>query len=638
MLVGLKGYNVFKLQVCESFRPWHLERSRQLLYLYRNKLKKSKLYIVYTFTELELARIYFFLERWKLLRKKKINTKIYAVYSLLANPCFLLLIYTQLRTSRSFYVGQAFSFGARANLALSAITKLSAQLLSKTYALKPSTFLRVSFNRKTHPILSVPSTKDALLQYAIAFLLANLFKINANLFTHINISFWGYSVLSHLKTYWSGCQWFVTFFIKNVNSLSFQRVFILEVSIFCNDKSFIQLLSAFFSFGYISVSRFLKSNLRFPRVGRKLTTLNLVCCEIYFVNFDNWVSHLMALTQSSNINLCYSNCFIGKFIINFSLNKFAMLGLYVIKYFIVLTAHIKRHVLMPYSVFQTVYYMRFIDFFMFGISGTQKVANTILSVVSNFLYGRLYITLCKASTKILYSSVKVAFLGYNIFSVTNSFKGGTSLKLCVPVRDLFSYFCRLGFFLIGSQLKSFYYFARRVNRLLYVQNSSIIVTFFNKLILSIYLFYGLFSKIFLLYPIYVGLVRSCFLTMTHYQKNTRGFWSKNVSLSYNTFTPFLYSLAFLKNNTAPFPNKDLFVIFDLCSIFTRDTLLFNLQPITELFCIVPKCKLQAHYWYQFSQVRFNSPVGKKVPVCQKHFFLLTYGTFSIPVPFNWIGV
>lgn len=160
--------------VCEVLQATHFKKAKSFLNNYKGRISKSSNKVKLTFTIENMAKAYFKLDQ--ILHKcKNLLSGVCAtlpIYSLLCDPCYLVVAYSSLKNKSSSGVNDV----PVSNVTLSNIVSMSKKLLSHQYYPKPTKriFIRKS-NGKMRP-LGISSTQDKIIQQSIYIIFNPLFE------------------------------------------------------------------------------------------------------------------------------------------------------------------------------------------------------------------------------------------------------------------------------------------------------------------------------------------------------------------------------------------------------------------------------------------------------------------------------
>jgi len=159
---------------CQVPYPEHIEKAQGLFKNYKKRITKSSKICQKVFTLNNIAKAYmkFDLLTMELKNLKKARRISLPLYSLLMDPCYLLIAFSSLKKTK----GSGIDDIPVENITLSSLCTLAKQLQDRSYQPNPTKRIFISkTNGKMRP-LGIASSKDKVIQQAIYLVLTEVFE------------------------------------------------------------------------------------------------------------------------------------------------------------------------------------------------------------------------------------------------------------------------------------------------------------------------------------------------------------------------------------------------------------------------------------------------------------------------------
>jgi hypothetical protein len=160
--------------VCEVPQMTHFKKAKSFLDNYKGRILKSSNKVKLIFTIENMAKAYFELDQI-LHECKNLFSNMCAklpIYSLLCDPCYLLIAYSSLKNKSSSGVDDVLV----SNVTLTNIVNMSKKLLSHEYSPKPTKRIFIRKSNGKMRALGISSTQDKIVQQGIYIIFNPLFE------------------------------------------------------------------------------------------------------------------------------------------------------------------------------------------------------------------------------------------------------------------------------------------------------------------------------------------------------------------------------------------------------------------------------------------------------------------------------
>lgn len=531
-------------------------------------------------------------------------------YQNLMNPCFLLVIYCEIKKNRIGETRNAY-LGV---VSLDFLVFLASGFSHKKYSPKPirRIFIReVSGKMKS---FGVASLIDNIVQQVLKFVLTLRFELVFSDFSYgCRPKHNSHFALKYIHNYWVNIKWFIDCSLARecFDAFSFS-VFLSVFNCYIDDYWTSIIINKILKVGYI-----------------------------YFGNLCNSLLEFKAgLAQSLNISSFLCNIFLHELDIQLELCLNTSL--------ILISKEVFKYFRMHKKFFQ---YIRYLDHFILGVDGDKKRAYTALIFVAMIL-GSLGMKLSIEKSSVKNSMKGIVFMGYHIYNrclcnikweKKNSLKVcGCTLHLKIPFQNLFQCFVKWGFFQRVNNRKSFKFVGRRQDKWLFVKNAYEIIIRFNSIIRRVEHYYSGATKKNALVKFWHLLKRSAGLTLAH------KFNKKNVSWAFHKFGRNLTvinpkngkGIYFwkLREGVYKFGSGDLSDLLFIWHNISIPIMLNKIRSVEKLDCVIPNCTGKANRWYYIKHRKclksfkykkvILSYFAKQISLCASHYKLIHVGLYD----------
>ena len=660
--------------VCEVPQVAHLKKAKSFLKNYNGRIEKSSNNVKQTFTLLNMARAYYkfdsILHECKDLPYGKCITL--PIYQILCDPCFLLIAYSSLKSSSASGIDDV----PVGNVTLSNINSIAKRLASHQYSPKPTkrVFIRKS-NGKMRPI-GISSTQDKIVQQAIILIFNPLFEPTFLDSSHGFRPKRGcHSALKTIYYRWKRPKWFIEADISQCFDKISHSTLLLYINKRVKDYWLSILINKFLKAGYIHFEGLTDS-----RVVNKVGTpqgsiLSPLFCNILLHEFDVEVRSLIYSinnTRNKKVSAAYKEAtsqYVG------SKWEHAIDSVYKLtpnvdkreirKHFRKIRVLNARNESIPYldedPNYRKLQYVRYADDFLLSFIGPKSEAARILKVLVQYLWYICKLEVNIDKVAITHHKKWLLFLGYKIkghYDLNVKWDkergqriGGTTLKLGVPLKQLFNRFAERGFFQKARKGKAIKLVARRQDKWLFMSDVDIVKRY-NAVVRGISNYYSLSTQQSVLYELFYTLKRSCALTLAHKHKKKFAKWAfdkygKNLGIEVKgSKEPVVFYLPKVSEDVygpkSKTKSKEV-SMSDLTMKIQGTTIPSTLHAVchaSELDCSIPGCPNKASDWHHIkhrkkykgpdSKRKLLSYTAKQIPVCKAHHLSIHSGKYDGP--------
>ena len=633
-------------------RQMYIKKETEVFFnLFSNKINRASKKIQDSFTYDKIHCMFISLEL-ALKNQSQNGYYKYNLFELFCNPCFLLYCYLQLKITKSNNINNE-------NITLSIILALSIKLVSKTY--KPVPIRRVFIskgNGKMRP-LSIASIIDTIVQKAILIFLDPIFEKQ---FLKYSYGFRKnkscHTCLSQIYYNWTGIKWFIEVDFQN----SFDQVNHAILMSLINKNFFNYqiswIISLVLKIGYINFGSILVNSKLDCKTGTHSgSLLSPFFCNIFLHSLDsfiisycNKISHVCYKTDLKRWKIDDQSFRpkISKTLSNIQLQD---------------TFFKKVYNCVENFIWRKLTYVRYADNFLLGFIGPKKEATKILTIISWFVELFLGMSLDIDKTNVQHHEKGVYFLGYKIWKkYCSNFKNensnlrynllnkSTRLNFSIPLEKLFYHYAKLGFLQKAKKHSINKFVGRRQDKWLFLISDAAIIYRFNSIFKNIANYYSGSTQQGVLSRLYFALKKSAYLTIAHRNSKRNASWTKK-KYGENLIIPTIKKNG-RKEFVELFKPKAGKVKWHISSKGQLDSI-FNIPigvpipqslnvicSVKDLFCAIPNCPNSAKEWYYIKhrkQVKSkkllkksNINIAKQIPVCEKHYLLITNGKYNGP--------
>lgn len=348
------------------------------------RLDKDTLSGVYKSNQLDLLRSYI------ISNKKCVNLSI-----IMSDPNFLIAAWARIR-SKSGSLTPALSKETLDGIRLPWFEETSNTMRNGIFQFSPSRRIYISKpNEKKRP-LTIPSSRDKIVQEAMRFLLMLIFEGDFSKNSHGWVTGRGcHTALNQIKMQFAHDNWFIEGDIgQQFPSINHQvLVELLKTKI--DDQAFIDLIYKYLRVGYgKQADDIIQMHIRTTQGG----VLSPILANIYMTPFDKWIeNHLIpkyTKGKRKKANPAYTKMIRFGKVTDHSIHS--------------LYSHDQNYI--------RLHYVRYADDFIMGLNGPKINCEQIVDECRIFLLEQLKLTLNVEKTKITHSQLDSAkFLGYRVY-------------------------------------------------------------------------------------------------------------------------------------------------------------------------------------------------------------------------------
>jgi group II intron reverse transcriptase/maturase len=652
---------------CQIPQSEIVKQSIKIFTRYKKKIEKSSDKISLAFTLQGIQQAY--TEFQQIICSSSVKGRLnLPIYSLLANPCYLLIAYSTLQDTKSMDINNI----PLSNITLGGIKKLAEDILSRKY--KPLPARRVfipKVNGKMRP-LGISSSRDKIIQQALNMLLVPLFEPTFSKNSHGFRK--GYSCHSSIRDIylrWRKVKWFMEFDLLQCFDRINHLVLLSEIDLRINDYWTLRLLDKLLKAGYIHFGGLSDSYLE-NRIGTPQgSILSPLLCNILLTPLDYFVEGLCStifVERQKIVNPDYNKLHRGsigtswadafKHIKDVTGTQVSMRDIRKCEQPI--RSQIVRKENIPYYAIDPLHrkllYTRYADDFLMSFVGPKSEACAILCKVVNFLSVRLLMNVNIDKTGVKHHEKGVLFLGFTLkgqyslnqkLTQSNNSKqrvGDVILKIGIPLEKLFQRFTNRGLFAKGVKTGGSRTVGRRVDKWLFLNSDYEVIVRFNSVINGVRNYYSASTQRSVLDRFWWAMRQSAALTIAHRHKKRSAKWAYEkygLDLTVKNEKGKEIKLLMPKvEGNIKFQGRnceDLQPVLQSISIPITPTAVVSAQ---ELDCSIPNCTLKADHWYHIRhRKKFKGPerkrsitayCAKQIPVCLNHHKLIHAGKYDGP--------
>nr|UXN44309.1 putative reverse transcriptase [Haslea karadagensis] len=350
------------------------------------------------------------------------NKKCVNLSQIMSDPNFLIAAWARIR-SNSESLTLAVSKETLDGIVLSWFEETANTMRNGVFQFSPSrrTYISKSDGRKR--LLTIPSSRDKIVQEAMRFLLMLIFKGDFSKNSHGWVSGRGcHTALNQIKMDFAHDNWFIEGDIDQQFPSLDHQVLIDLLKTKINDQAFIDLIYKYLKVGYgESLDKTVKMCVGISQRG----ILFSVLANIYMTPFDKWVERdlIPKYTKGKRrkTNLAYTKMIRSEKVTDHSIPS--------------LYAHDRN--------FIRLHYVRYADDFIMGLNGPKIYCKQIVDECKTFLFEQLKLILNIEKTKITHSQLDSAtFLGYRVYKtklskmkIAHNLKGQLSRRTINTILD-----------------------------------------------------------------------------------------------------------------------------------------------------------------------------------------------------------
>jgi len=660
--------------VCEVPQAAHFKKAKSFLKNYNGRIDKSSNNVKQTFTLDNMARAYYkfdtILHECKNLPYGRCISL--PIYRLLCNPCYLLIAYSSLKFRPSSGVDDV----PIGNVTLANIKSIARRLASHQYSPNPTkrVFIRKS-NGKMRP-LGISSTQDKIVQQAIILIFNPLFEPTFLDSSHGFRPKRGcHSALKTIYYRWKRPKWFIEADISQCFDKISHSTLLLYINKRINDYWLSMLINKFLRTGFIHFEGLTDSQVVNKAGTPQGSILSPLFCNILLHEFDVEVRNLIYSTNNTRnkkVSAAYKEAtsqYVGSkkehaidSVFKFTLNVDKC---EVRKHFKKIGVQNVRTDSITYldedPNYRKLQYVRYADDFLLSFIGPKSEAAHILKVLVQYLWYICKLEVNTDKVAITHHKTWLLFLGYKIkghYDLNIKWDeergqrvGATTLKLGVPLKQLFNRFTERGFFQKARKGKATKLVARRQDKWLFMSDVDI-VRRYNAITRGISNYYSLSTQQSVLYELFYNLRKSCALTLAHKHKKKSAKWAfdkygKDLRIVVGDLKePVSFYLPSISKDMYGSKSKKKIKEVSMCDLTMKiqgTTIPSTLHAVchaSELECCIPGCLNKASNWHHIkhrknykgsdSTRKLLSYTAKQIPVCKAHHFSIHSGKYDGP--------
>lgn len=577
-------------------------------------------------------------------------------YKTLADPCFLLIISSNIQNTKVDRIYHSFCD----NITLVDLISLGSDLLHKKYFPKSTKRIFIPVICGKMRLLGIVSLLDKIVQRALTIVVAPRLEL---VFSDFSYGFKPYcnhhSALTYIYNHWRSVHWFLECNLVQCFGVCNYSILLSTFTRYVDDYWTSVLINRIMRQGYIYFWNLCESLFEFDVIMSQRSMLSSLLCNIFF--------HELDIQLEKYCNNCFTACFkqggVNQRILttsNYYTNSFKKPSKWLSKGVrsnktCISFKHIRELHKAGHNLTESldlnakkIEYIRHFDHFILAIAGNKKFACEVLTRVSIFL-DSLGLKLDIKKSGVNHYEKGVLFLGYNIIGkyptevLWKQWKFiDRPLSLEIPVQKFFQRFVKQGFFQRIKSRKSFKFVGRKQNKWLFLSNAYEIIYRFNGIIRCVRSYYLSATQKSILNKFCQIMQRSAALTLAHkFKKN-------NVSWAIHKFGNKLTVINPTNGKRINLCRSltDLFQYEDfsyLSSILQGVPIPITLNAscfVRELNCAIPNCTLAGNRWYYIKHRKrfkgfeykkpFSSYFAKQIPLCESHYKLIYTGIYNGP--------
>lgn len=657
------------VKVCEVPQTEHFSNAQRLLNNYKNKINKASRKVQETFTLYNIADCYRQLDAIIITAKsspKNTRCRI-PIYSLMENPCYLLITYSSLK-KRNAGGADDIPIG---NVTLASLISLGNDLRNKSY--KPIPVKRVFIpkgNGKMRP-LGIASSRDKIIQQGLNVILTELFDPTFLKSSHgFRKGFSCHSSLKDIYLRWRKVKWFIEADLVQCFDRINHPILLSIISTRLDDYWTSRLLHSILKGGYVHFGGLCDSELSLKIGTPQGSILSPLLCNILLNELDHYVKLLsdeMFVPRQEIISQAYRNSRynisgtpwedIIDSIKTMTGNRLSSRKIRA------LMTKIRKEDTQGKNIgyyeedllHRKLLYTRYADDFLLALVGPKELAYKILCLLSNFVGARLGMTFNLDKSGVKHHEKGVMFLGYHIwgkYGLNQKYTAGKGqrigdviLKFSIPLHKLFVRYAERGFFQIGKDTKNTRYVGRRQDKWLFLETDYEVINRFNTVVRGISNYYSASSQKGILDRFWEVMNRSAALTIAHRHKKRSAKWAydkfgKELMVKHPKNDKKIISLLRPGSSPVKFSAQNLCSITPILQGPPLPITLTAVCSASELDCSVPNCTLKASAWHHIrhrkrikgpaNHKKVNAYFAKQIPLCKSHHNLVHSGKYDGP--------
>jgi group II intron reverse transcriptase/maturase len=599
------------------------------------------------------------------------------LYKLLCNPCFLLIAYDGVKKDASVGLDNV----GDSNVTLSGLRTLSKELSSEEYKCIPVHRLYIDKPQGGRRPLGVSSTRDKIVQKALLMLLQPTFECKFSDHSHgFRPNKSCHTALQAIRKDGNRTTWFIKLdLVKAFDKVQYSLL-IKELKTRIANQQILNLVQKMLKVRYINPHGLSDSNIEMEEGTPQESIISPFFANVLFDRLDRWVETNLLnkynVFRKDSINPKYASV-VNKHLgiewneVPESIKKHApdvnrkkiRLALCEVRKQQAAQDKIKYYADDP--DYRKLWYVRYADDMLLGLTGPKKDADAILKEIEIAVDKELEMQIHPEKSGVKHHSDGVLFLGYRLLGNYDSrLNFGKSqrrisnrIKFSVPTKRLLKRYMDKGFLQIAKKGKNVKYVARCVDKWIFLPSDVEVVKRFNFVVRSIANYYCGTEYPFALCELWELLRRSLALTLAHrHKKRTTkaGFqkWGRDLTVKYEVevrgkvekrsvqfeIPKIVYGkfkrpgvlqgeLLWLMRATTP-----------VGAVFPKT--LLGIISASELPCCIPHCPNAASEWHQVTsrkRVKRKNMRAidiafklRQLPVCSVHHTLIISGKYDGP--------